>query len=185
LLSVSSTFFEFPISTSLLPSITLPRTRRQLIYTQNFFYMSMVHNNGSASGQGSKQWPCKICLRESFYRRQELDRHIQRFHLPCWLYCPYSRCEWRGCRIDELQKHLDHQRCNQNSTEREYQIYDVKTILDMIRDAESNDSIRIAQDWAVDFVRERARELGKQGWFMDPWGCLEQRERRERRASRR
>ncbi|KAN0116327.1 hypothetical protein V8E52_005946 [Russula decolorans] len=121
--------------------------------------------------------PDKARSRESFYRRQELDRHIQRFHLPCWLYCPYSRCEWRGCRIDELQKHLDHQRCNQNSTEREYQIYDVKTILDMIRDAESNDSIRIAQDWAVDFVRERARELGKQGWFMDPWGCLEQRER--------
>jgi hypothetical protein len=55
----------------------------------------------------------------------------------------------------------------------------------MIRDAESNDAIRKAQDWAVHFVQERARELGKHGWFVDPWGNLEQRERRERRTSRR
>lgn len=167
--------------------------------------MSMVHNNRTSSGQGSKQvtWflqmmrlytdanlpvsarklPCKICFRKSFDRQQELDRHIQ-LHLPCWLYCPYSRCEWRGCRSDELQKHLNHQKCNQNFTEQEHRIYDVKTILDMIRDAESNESIRTAQDWAVDFVRERARELGKYGWSVDPWGCLEQRERRERRMSK-
>ncbi|KAI0264328.1 hypothetical protein BGY98DRAFT_939924 [Russula aff. rugulosa BPL654] len=50
-------------------------------------------------------------------------------------------------------------------------------ILDIIRGAESNDSIRNAQDWAVDFVRERAIQLGKNGWLEDPWGCSEQRER--------
>lgn len=118
----------------------------------------------------ARKWPCKICFRESFGRRQELDRHIQRFHLPCWLYCPYSSCEWRGSRIDELQKHLDQKRCNWNSTEKEFQIYDVKMILDMIRDPESNESIQTAQNWAVHFVRERARELGMNGWFTNPWG---------------
>jgi hypothetical protein len=168
--------------------------------------MPTVHNN-ETSGQGSRQvrwflqmmrlytdanlfvsarkWPCKICFRESFNRRQDLDRHIQKIHLPCWLYCPYSHCEWRGCRLDELQTHLDQLKCDRNSTERECRIYEVGTILDMIRDPENNDSIKNAQNWAVDFVRERARELGKNGWVVDPWGCSEQRERRERRASRR
>ena len=74
---------------------------------------------------------------------------------------------------------------NLNSTVQGYQIYEVKMILDMIRGAESNDSIRNAQAWAVDLVRERAIELGKGGWITDPWGCLERRERRERRMSRR
>ena len=163
--------------------------------------MAHSHDNGSSSRQGPvrwflqmmlsytdanllispRKWPCKICLRESFERPPELDRHIQLMHLPCSIFCPYSRCEWRGCRVDELQKHLDQQKCNQNSTEQEYRIYDVKTILDMIRVAESSDSIRSAQDWAVRYVQERANQLGKNGWLMDPWGCLERRERRERR----
>lgn len=138
----------------------------------------------------ARKWPCKMCLtssREFFDRRQDLDRHIQRIHLPCWVYCPYSPCTWRGCRVDELQKHLDQQKCNQYYTEQpgDYRIYDVKTILEMIRDAESDESVQKARDLAVDFVRERAMELGKHGWFVEPWGCLEQRERRERRMSRR
>jgi hypothetical protein len=131
------------------------------------------------------KWPCKICLRESFDRQQELDRHIKLMHLPCCVFCPYSRCEWRGSRVDEFQKHLDRQECNQNSAVQEYRIYEVKTILDMIKRAESNDAIRNAQDWAVDFVRERAIQLGKDGWIADPWGCSEQRERREHRMSSR
>ena len=131
------------------------------------------------------QWPCKICLGESFDRRQELDRHIKLMHLPCWVFCPYSGCEWRGCRLDEFQKHVDQKRCNQNSMEKDYRIYDVDAILDMIRRAESNDSIQNAQNWAVDFVRERAIQLGKDGWIADPWGCSEQRERREQRISSR
>ena len=130
-----------------------------------------------------RNWTCKICL-ASFKRQQELDRHIQ-LHLPCCVYCPHSLCEWRGCRFDELQKHLDEQKCNRNSPEQDYEIYDVKLILDMIRDAEKNDDIRKAQEWAVSFVQERAKQLGRHGWFVEPWGCLEQRERRERRMSRR
>jgi hypothetical protein len=163
----------------------------------------MIHNRGSSSGQGSRhvrwllqmmclytdanlpvsarKWPCKICHEESFNRRQELDRHIQNIHLPCWLYCP--RCDWRGGRVDELREHQ--QRCGQVSTEEECHIYEVKTILDIIRDPESNNSVLNAQKWAVHFVKERATVLGKGEWLADPWGRPEQRERRERRMSRR
>ena len=200
--------FKLQVSTSIFPSTTSHPTT--VNSPQTFFLMSMIHNNGT-SGQGSKpvrkflqlmslytdanlpisarKLPCKICLRDqvrvSFTRRQELDRHIQLFHLPCWICCPYFRCQWRGCRIDELQKHLDDQQeCNQNSAGQEYRIYDVKNILDIIWDAKSDDSIRIALDLAVDFVRERATELERHDWFAEPWGRLEQRERRESRTSR-
>jgi hypothetical protein len=131
----------------------------------------------------ARKWPCKICFRESFNRRQDLDRHIQQIHLPCCVYCPYSPCEWRGCRDDDFLKHLDQQKCNQGSTGKEYRIYDVKMILDRIRDAESNVSIQKAQNWAVSFVQEMATVLGKQEWIRDPWGSQEQRERRQRRIS--
>jgi len=69
--------------------------------------------------------------------------------------------------------------------EKDYSIYDVDAILDMIRRAESNNSIKNAQNWAVRYVQERAIQLGKNGWLEDPWGCLEQRQRRDRRMSRR
>jgi hypothetical protein len=66
----------------------------------------------------------------------------------------------------------------------EYRIYDVKLIFGMIEEAKSNDCIQKAQDWAVHLVRERAKELGKNEWLADPWGCSKQRERRARLASR-
>lgn len=146
----------------------------------------MIHNNATSSGQGSKQvrwflqticlytdanlkWPCRICLRVSFERPQDLDRHIQ-LHLPCWVYCPYARCKWRGCRLDQLQGHLAQQGCNRNSPEKECRIYNVKTILDMIRNAKSNDAIQNARNYAVSFVEERATVLGRNDWLVDPWG---------------
>ena len=66
--------------------------------------------------------------------------------------------------------------------EKDYRIYDVDAILDMIKRAES---IQNAQNCAVRHVQERAIQLGKNGWLEDPWGCLEQRQRREFRMSRR
>ncbi len=63
-------------------------------------------------------------------------------------------------------------------------MYDVENILKMISEAKTNDDLRNAEDWAVRFVREKAEELGKNEWLVDPWGCLEQRERRARLASR-
>ena len=69
--------------------------------------------------------------------------------------------------------------------EKDYMIYNVDVILDMIRRVESNDSIQNARNWAVRYVQERAVQLGKNAWLEDPWGCLEHRQRRELRMSRR
>ena len=162
----------------------------------------MAQNNGTSSGQvarpvrrfsqtmclytdaklsvSTRKWPCRICYKVAFYRPVDLDRHIRLIHLPCSVFCPYPPCGWRGCRVDDLQKHLDQYGCKQNSADRDYQIYKVEIILDMIRNAEGNEAIENAQNWAVHFVQEKARELGRHGWTVDPWGCLEQRERRER-----
>ena len=164
------------------------------------------HNNGneSSSGQGPRpvrwslqminsytnsnlpvsvrKWSCKICPKEvSFQRPRDLERHFQLFHLPCWIFCPYFHYDWRGRCLNEFQTHLDQRQCNRNSPALKYQIYDVRWILDMIRDAESIGSIRIAQNWALRFVHERAIELGKDWWVMDLWG---ERVRCERRMLR-
>ena len=47
----------------------------------------------------------------------------------------------------------------------------MKTILGFIRDSAGGDIITTAQRIAVDLVKERALEIGKQEWFEDPWGC--------------
>lgn len=57
--------------------------------------------------------------------------------------------------------------------EQEYQIYNVKMVLSWIRDSSGDDAISIAQKFAVDLVKERALELGKQQWLDDPWGRSE------------
>jgi hypothetical protein len=54
-----------------------------------------------------------------------------------------------------------------------------------IKDPKSIESILTAQDWALDLVQERANELGRDDWLEDPWGCLEERERREKCSRRR
>ena len=120
-------------------------------------------------------------------RPQDLDRHIQSYHLPCCVYCPSPGCQWRGCRTDELRTHFRrHLEVNQESVAlREYTIYDVRLILDYIKDAGSKDYIRSAQDMANNLVRQRAWELGKDEWLADPGCRLEQRERRAAQRPRR
>lgn len=122
---------------------------------------------------------CIVC-KGSLNRSQDVDRHIQSYHLPCCVYCPSSDCDWRGCRTDELRTHFKrHLQPNQESTELgEYLIYDVKMVLGWIKDAESDDCIRTARDLALNLVRQRAKELGKDAWLADPGCRLEQRERR-------
>jgi hypothetical protein len=40
----------------------------------------------------------------------------------------------------------------------------------MIKSHQGNDSLTTAQGFAVDLVKERAMELGRQEWLNDPWG---------------
>ncbi|KAH9986017.1 hypothetical protein BJV74DRAFT_548184 [Russula compacta] len=134
------------------------------------------HNTqtGGSSGPSSNEAPdimvnCPLCGKSS-RRNQELYRHIQCFHLPRWIWCPHSACRWRGSRVDDFHRHLEKQKCGPIPKEREYQIYHVKMVTDWIKDSESADSILTAQSFAVDLVKERAKELGKNEWLENPWG---------------
>ena len=80
--------------------------------------------------------------------------------------------------MDEFQRHLSTQGCGPRVEEHEYQIYNVKMILSWIKDSQGGDIISTAQSFAVDFVKERALELGKQEWLEDPWGRSERQARR-------
>ena len=72
--------------------------------------------------------------------------------------------------MDELDRHLNAHNYAQRPSEQEYQIYNVRTVLSWIRNSQADDPLSAAQTFAVDFVKERALELGKQEWLADPWG---------------
>ena len=87
--------------------------------------------------------------------------------------------------MDEFDRHLASQKCGLKPEETQYQIYNVKVVLSWIKNAEGGDVILTAKNFAVDLVKERALELGKQEWLRDPWGRAEKQARRERAESRR
>jgi len=85
--------------------------------------------------------------------------------------------------VDDLVKHLHKEKCGEKPRKDQYQIYNVEFVLGMIKD--QGTSISIAAGYAVDFVIERARELGKEGWVKDPWGRTDEKlARRLRNVSR-
>jgi hypothetical protein len=93
-------------------------------------------------------------------------------------------CKWRGDRIDQFQKHLQSQKCGlKPAEEQEYQIYDGKMVLYLIKYSQDTEPefLLTAQNFAVDLVRKRALELGKQEWLDDPWGRSDKQARRDRR----
>jgi Zinc finger, C2H2 type len=108
---------------------------------------------------------CPKC-QVSFKRPQELRRHILSIHLPCWIYCPYTSCPWRGRRREDFQKHLDTQKCGPKP-EQLYEIYVTGLVLDWILEGVSVDT---AADYALDFVAERALELDKEEDWQNLWG---------------
>jgi hypothetical protein len=84
--------------------------------------------------------------------------------------------------MDEFERHLDTQNCGPKPDERQYQIYDVKLVLSWVKDLQSQDEISNAQSVAVDMVKERASELGRQEWIDDPWGLSPETQARRHRA---
>ena len=73
--------------------------------------------------------------------------------------------------MDEFQRHLTTQNCGPRPTqEQQYQIYNVKMVMNWIKNSQDVNFLSTAQDFAVDLVKERALELGKQEWLGDPWG---------------
>jgi hypothetical protein len=73
--------------------------------------------------------------------------------------------------MDKFDKHLiTHHHAKRPAEEQKYQIYDVTMIVSGFKDSQGGNVISNAQELAIGFVKERALELGKQGWLEDPWG---------------
>ncbi|KAI0290491.1 hypothetical protein BC826DRAFT_970425 [Russula brevipes] len=124
----------------------------------------------SIGGATANQPPllCPGCKEQVGYRPQELNRHILSMHLPCWIFCPYPSCTWRGTRPQELERHLETEKCGPKPEREQYQIYDTKLILGWI--LEDGTPVEVAARYALDFVGERAIELGKEEAWSDLWG---------------
>jgi hypothetical protein len=102
-----------------------------------------------------------------YRRRKEWNRHILQFHLPYHLYCPNPACDWQGCRKEDLHEHIDEGNCGPRpKSEEQRVIYNTQLILGWIIEGVSTE---VAQMFAVDLVEERARELGKESLWKDPW----------------
>jgi hypothetical protein len=90
--------------------------------------------------------------------------------------------------MDDFDKHLDTQMCGPKPEGSQCQIYNVKMVLSWIKNQEGGDRnvVSTAQNFAVDLVKERALELGRQEWLGDTWGySAETQARRQRAESRR
>jgi hypothetical protein len=111
---------------------------------------------------------CPECREQVGYRQQNLKRHILSKHLPFWIFCPHPYCAWRGARKEDLKRHVDKEKCGPKPEPEQYQIYDTKLILGWI--LEDNIPLKVAAGYALDFVSERARELGKVEAWRDLWG---------------
>ena len=111
---------------------------------------------------------CPECREQVGYRQQNLKRHMLSIHLPSWIYCPHPSCAWRGSRKEDLKRHVDKQKCGPKPEPEQYQIYDTNLILDWI--LEDDIPLKVAAGYALYFVGERARELGKVDAWRDLWG---------------
>ncbi|KAI0003325.1 hypothetical protein BJV74DRAFT_524693 [Russula compacta] len=111
---------------------------------------------------------CPECREQVGYRQQNLKRHILSMHLPCWVHCPHPSCSWRGTRKEELDRHMVKENCGPRPERGQYQVYDTKLILSWI--LEDNTPVEVAARYALDFVGERAKELGKEEAWKDLWG---------------
>jgi hypothetical protein len=80
---------------------------------------------------------------------------------------PYPACDWQGCRKEDLHEHIDEGNCGPRpKSEEQRVIYNTQLILGWIIEGVSTE---VAQMFAVDLVEERARELGKESLWKDPW----------------
>jgi hypothetical protein len=89
-------------------------------------------------------------------------------HLPSSIYCPYSRCSWRGDRKDKFRRHLRRQKCGSKPEDKPRQIYDSKMIADWI--LKDQVPAGVGASYALVFVGEKAKELRKVEDWKDLWG---------------
>jgi len=109
---------------------------------------------------------CPICG-DTFHRKADWGRHVLSKHFPEYIQCPEKDCSWRGSRKEELTNHLDENGHGQGDTEQDreqYEIYDTRLILDLVR--KGSTPFEVLRGYVDNFVKERARELGKE----ELWG---------------
>jgi hypothetical protein len=99
-------------------------------------------------------------------RWQEWGRHILS-HLPDCVYCPAPNCPWRGRRKEALKMHISNSKGKCGNSKKECMIYDANLVAKWIR--ENSVSIEIAEMFALNFVKEKAKELGKENLWTDLW----------------
>ena len=112
-------------------------------------------------------WPgCGISIK----RDPELERHILSLHLPDNLYCPGLACPWRGHREDARKRHVGRGKCGPTPEwEEQRKIYEPGLIISWVLDAAI--STEVAEMYALDLVKERARELEKTNLWKDLKRC--------------
>jgi hypothetical protein len=122
----------------------------------------LTHLPVSKDKQLQCPWPgCQSTAKSE--RLQDLNRHMLSAHLPHCLFCPISSCDWRGVHKDNFKKHLKSAHPAEDCEPR--LIYDTKLVLGYI---EEGAPVQRVQKYALDFVAERAIELGK----TSQWGDL-------------
>ncbi|KAH9995615.1 hypothetical protein BJV77DRAFT_1149060 [Russula vinacea] len=106
-------------------------------------------------------WPgCGTYISITKDRNQEMERHIVSLHLPDNLYCPGPECPWRGHREDARKRHIGRGRCGPTPEwDEQRKIYEPSLFIGWILDATI--STELAKEYALDFVKERAREVKK------------------------
>ena len=105
---------------------------------------------------------CPICR-----RYQDCERHG--VSLSHWVYCPFSRCPWRGDRQDNLRNwKTAHANCGQVPKQEHCKIYDPGLLARSV--ACGKLSIESATYPVLLEVERRAQELGKVSIWADWWG---------------
>ena len=56
-------------------------------------------------------------------------------------------------------------------------VYDKKLILEWIFDSEEPIPVEVVANYALDFVQQRATELGKEDAWRDPWPVTKERQK--------
>ncbi|KAH9967307.1 hypothetical protein BC827DRAFT_1264150 [Russula dissimulans] len=121
----------------------------------------------TSSTNPSKPTPvvCTICEHgQALNRMEDWKRHMLSKHLPDWIQCTKASCPWRGSRLDAYKKHLKefpkHGHPDTRLKREQYEIYDIRLVLPLVR--EDSAPFEVVREYAVAFVKERARELEKE-----------------------
>lgn len=107
---------------------------------------------------------CPYCVK-SYARRQDTERHLL-LHLPPWIYCSQSGCNWNGRRRYALRNHLRTKHSDTPVPEgEEFMIYDAKPLVKQLLGHDI--TTEQATSEAHLSFRRKAVEMGKLGLWRE------------------